>query len=94
MSQTQPRGQRPGQPFLLPRRRPQKRRAVPSGPPEVQPRVRGDHTNISLFKDRLEKLNTGTIRSKTLVIATVAAPGKNPSAPAGHAAANTNSSSL
>ena len=70
VSQTQPRGQRPGTPGLpgvhfpgpsAAEKETSKWRAVPSGPPEVQPRVRGDHTNISLFKDGLEKLNSGTI---------------------------------
>ena len=70
LSQTQPRGQRPGTPGLPGVRFPgpsaaeketSKRRAVPSGPAEVQTRVRGDHTNISLFKDGLEKLNSSTI---------------------------------
>ena len=69
VSQTQPRGQRPGTPGLpgvhfpalsAAEKETSKRRAVPSGPPEVLPRVRGDHSNISLFKDGLEKLNAGT----------------------------------
>ena len=70
VSQTQPRGQRPGTHGMhgvhfpgpsAAQKETSKRRAVPSGPSEVQPRVRGDHTNISLFKDGLEKLNSGTI---------------------------------
>ena len=70
VSQTQPRGQRPGTRGLpgvhfpgpsAAEKETSKRRAVPSGPPEMLPRVRGDHTNISLFKDGFEKLNSGTI---------------------------------
>ena len=65
VSQIQPRGQRPGVHFpalSAAEKETSKRRAVPSGTAEVQTRVRGDHTNISLLKDGLEKLNTGTIR--------------------------------
>ena len=82
------------QALLLPRRRPQNGEQCLLGHPKCsQGFVVTIPTSASSKTDSRNKTPAPSI-AKTLVTATVAAPAKNPSAPADHAAANTNSSSM